>query len=129
MVRSRPGNRSFGLSVGTVLVLVALYSAWRGRVVIALTIAAAGVTLALVGILAPAALERPAAAWWRVARVLAWVNTRVVLTVIFWTLVTPTGVLRRMTGWDPLQRRRRGSSGWTAYPASRRDPKHFDRMY
>lgn len=127
MPSSRPSDRSFGLSVGSVLVLVAVYSAWRGRVAVGLAVGGAGAALMFLGVIAPTVLARPAAAWWRLARVLAYVNTRVLLTLIFWGLVTPTGVIRRLTGWDPLQRRHRGRSGWTPY--SPRDSKHFDRMY
>ena len=35
----------------------------------------------------------------------------------------------RLTGKDPLARRRSTWPGWSPYPARYRDPRHFERMY
>ena len=125
-----PEQRSFGLSVGMVCALVAAYSLWRGR---HLTMWISGM-LAL-GLLVPACvkpslLRLPHRWWWRLARALAWVNTRVLLSALFFLIVTPAGVLGRMGGWDPL-RHRRGphESGWVPYPERLRDPRHYERLY
>jgi len=53
----------------------------------------------------------------------------VLLSIIFFLILTPLGLLWRLTGKDPLARRRRNWTGWTAYPARYKDGRHFDRMY
>ena len=45
-------------------------------------------------------------------------------------LVLPPGLYWwRVTGKDPLARRRDRWPGWTPYPERYRDPKHYKRMY
>jgi hypothetical protein len=111
--------RSFGLSVGTVLLIVALVLAWRGRIGRAEILGGIGAVL----------LALPSAAWWAFARALGYVNSRVLLSLAFFLVLTPLGVVWRLTGRDPLMRRRSNFPGWTAYPARYRNGKHFERMY
>ena len=61
---------------------------------------------------------------------LSWVSARVVLGLVFSVAVTPIGLVKRLTGWDPLGRRRApAESYWVPYSARQNDPKHFERMF
>jgi len=123
-----PSHRSFGFTVGGVLVLFAAFTTWRGHLLrgeVLGTIAAVLIVLALVR---PALLAGPAAGWSRIGHALGWFNSRVLLTVMFFLVLWPIGVISRLFGSDPLERRRRQSM-WTAYPERLRDPKHFERLF
>src|ERR1041385_7670823 len=99
MARTPPRrDRSFGLSVGTVLVLIAAALLWRGRVRSAEIAAVIGATLLVAGALRPSLLAVPSAIWWRFALLLGWVNARIILTVAFAVVLTPIGWLWRITG-------------------------------
>ncbi len=50
--------------------------------------------------------------WFRVSAALAWVNTRVLLTLVFFLLLTPLGVLYRLTRRNPLQLKRPAGSNY-----------------
>lgn len=50
--------------------------------------------------------------WMGVAFVMGNIVSRVLLTVIYYGLITPIGLLRRLLGHDPLQRRKRKGSYW-----------------
>ena len=127
--KTLPGTeRSFGLSVGGVLCVIAALLLWRGRIVRAEVIGAIGGALVLLGAVAPSLLARPRIWWWRGARVVGDFNARVLLTVMFFLVFLPLGLFWRLTGKDPLARRRR-ASGWSTYPARYRDRQHFSRMY
>ena len=93
MNASRPGGpnreRAFGISVGTVLCLIALALAWRGRTVRAEWLGAIGAGLVVFGYLRPSLLRYPSDVWWKLATVLGWINARVLLTVLFLVLLTP----------------------------------------
>ena len=52
-------ERSFGLSVGTVLLLIAAYAFWRGRITIAEGFGAAGFVLVTLGYVRPSWLYYP----------------------------------------------------------------------
>jgi hypothetical protein len=126
-----PANpeRSFGISVGGVLLLLAAYNAWRGSMTTAQVLAGVGAVLLTGGYLRPQWLKWPSAAWWKLALVLGYINARVLLAVIFAAVMVPIGLVWRLIGRDPLARRRASWSGWSPHPPRYRDPKHYERMY
>jgi hypothetical protein len=65
-----------------------------------------GLAVALLGpaLVAPRALGSAYRVWMVLGDALGWVNTRLVLGLIFFGVVTPTGVALRMAGHDPLRR-------------------------
>ena len=122
-------ERSFGISVGTVLLLIAAFMIWRGRITGAQITGGIGAGLLLLGLTKPVLLKWPSAVWWKFAMVLGYVNARVILTIAFLIVLTPIGLIWRVIGRDPLKRRKQNFDGWSAYPARYRDPNHFTRMY
>lgn len=122
-------ERSFGVTVGAVLCGIALLLAWRGRVGRAELLGAIGVVLFTLGRLAPSLLKYPSDAWWTLAAVLGWINARVLLSLLFFLVLTPVGLVWRLTGKDPLARNRASWRGWSNYPERYRNPRHFDRMF
>jgi len=122
-------ERSFGVSVGAVLVVIALVLWWKGRIGRAEILGSVGGVLLLLGTVYPPLLKWPSMIWWRFAGVLAYVNARILLTVLFSVLLVPLSIVWRLTGKDPLARRRQKFEGWTLYPARYRDRTHFERMF
>ena len=122
-------DRAFGLSVGTVLLLIAAYSLWRDRIVTAEILGGVGAVLVTLGYLRPSLLQRPSRMWWQMAHVLGWINARVILTVVFAVVLVPLALIWRVIGRDPLGRRRASWSGWVVYPARYRNHRHFERMF
>jgi hypothetical protein len=53
----------------------------------------------------------------------------VLLSIIFFLILTPLGLFWRATGKDPLVRRRQNWRGWSPYPARFKDKQHFTRMF
>jgi Na+/proline symporter len=131
MTSKGPANpeRSFGISVGLVLCAIAVALWWRGRVARAEIVGAIGGFLLVAGLVYAPLLKYPSAAWWKFSRVLGHFNARVLLTILFSIVFVPLSIVWRLTGKDPLGRRRRDWPGWSAYPARYRDRKHYERMY
>ena len=122
-------ERSFGISVGTVLLAIAAYLLWSGRLGRGELIGALGALLILFGLLRPAALKWPSAFWWRFARALGYINSRLLLTSIFVLAFVPIRVVGRLTSFDPLRRRRVSGTGWSPHPSRYRNRDHYSRMY
>jgi Saxitoxin biosynthesis operon protein SxtJ len=122
-------ERAFGVSVGVALCVIALLLLWRGRAGRAEIVGATGAFLLVCGLVHPPLLEWPSAWWWRFSRVLGHVNARVLLTLLFAIMLVPLSLLWRLTGNDPLGRRRDRWPGWSPSPASHRDRGHYTRMY
>ena len=131
MSAKQPSNpeRAFGVSVGTVLLLVAAYMLWRERFMAAAWLGGIGAVLVGLGLTAPKLLKWPSAAWWKLAMALGYVNARVILTIAFLFVLTPIGLIWRLIGRDPLGWRRESWPGWVRYPGRYSDRSHFTRMY
>ena len=122
-------ERSFGISVGGVLIVIALVLWWRGRIGRAEILGGIGGVLLFFGVVQPRLLKWPSAAWWKFSGVLGYINARILLTLMFSLLLVPVSLLWRLIGKDPLARRREKFEGWTPYPARYRDRTHFERMF
>jgi hypothetical protein len=122
-------ERSFGVSVEVVLCVLALLLLWRGRAGRAELVGAIGALLLVCGLVYPSLLKRPSSLWWRFSRALGHVNARVLMTLLFSVVFVPLSFVWRLTGKDPLGRRRDRWPAWSPYPASNRDRMHYTRMY
>ena len=124
-------EREFGLVVGTVFVLLGGWWIYRGKFTnVAYVFLPLGSALILLGLIWPRALIYPNQAWMKLAEALSFVMTRLILGVVFFLVVTPIGIIKRLFGWDPLSRRSgRSASYWTPYSERQRDPRHYEKMY
>lgn len=124
-------EREFGLVVGGVLLLLSGWWMWRGKFphVSPVTISTGALLVAL-GILLPRALVIPSKGWMALAEGLSFVSTRIILAFVFFAVVTPIGFVKRLFGWDPLNRRApRIESYWRPYSQRQRDPRHYEKMF
>jgi len=133
-VRPLRVEREFGLLVGAILAALGAWWTYRDKFAgVRPWFLAAGLLLLALGALAPRLLRLPYRGWMRLAELLARVATTVILALVYFLVVTPIGLWKRLRGWDPLERRlapqANGGSYWRPYGGRRADPKHFDRMY
>jgi hypothetical protein len=100
---SKSELRKFGLTVGAAFAVLGLISWWRGHVTPPLVLWSLAVLLVVPGLLVPRALGPVRVAWMRGALALGEFNSRVILTLLFYGILAPVGlVLRRFR--DPLDR-------------------------
>src|SRR5262252_314367 len=131
VMSKQPANpeKSFGISVGGVLCVLALILLWRRRVGRAEVMGGVGVVLLVLGLVRPSLLRWPSRYWWAFSRALGHVMARFWLTLLFIVVLTPVNLIWRLMGRDPLARRRDRWTGWSTYPPRYRDRKHYDRMF
>jgi membrane-bound ClpP family serine protease len=124
-------EREFGLIVGSVLLLLGGWWLFRGKFAFGRQAAVTtGALLIVLGLLWPRALVLPNKAWMFLAAGLSFVTTRVILALVFFLVVTPIGVVKRLMGWDPLSRRgERRASYWQPYSERQRNPRHYEKMF
>jgi Saxitoxin biosynthesis operon protein SxtJ len=91
--------RRFALSVGAVLLLLALWFVYRRHYQTARPVlGVAGGLLLLAGLLLPARLGPLYRVWMALAFALGWVSARVILLFLFVFVLTPIGVAARLAG-------------------------------
>lgn len=127
----RQSVRQFARVMAGALVLVGLWVWHEGnRQGMQWLAGAAGLFLCL-GLVAPVVLRPVYLAWMYLARVLGWVNTRLLLGLVFYTLFTVIGLTMRLLGRDPLDRRR--EPGRDSYFVRRDSPllpkEHYERQF
>jgi hypothetical protein len=64
----------------------------------------AGLLIAACGLAAPMLLKPAYRGWMTFARLLEWINTRILLGIVFILVVIPIGVLKRVLGGDAMNR-------------------------
>lgn len=122
--------RKSALLVAAVLLGIAAWNLYRGRMTVVLIFGALGATLVVVGLLVPPAARAFHTAWMRFAAALGHVNSRVLLTLVYYLVVTPYGVVTRLVGRDPLRRRGApGESHWVERKTTRQSPEQFERLF
>ena len=131
--RSRPfrAERDFGLVVGGVFALLGGWWIYRERLTgWAEGLFAGGACLVALGLARPAWLAVPRRHWMRLGEAIGGVVAFVILAFVYFLVLTPIGLVKRLTGWDPLGRRAApASSYWRPYSPRLRDPRHFEKMF
>jgi len=124
-------EREFGLIVGLMAILIGSWWLYRGHWKTAATgFLGIGSVLVIFGLLFPRALVLPNRLWMGLARMLSLVTTPIILAIVYFVIAMPIGVIKRLSGWDPLRRRAPSAvSYWTPYDTRQQDPHHFEKMY
>ena len=117
-------------SAFTVAVVFAVMAAWqfhRGHTVRLYVFGGAAVALVAVALI-PSAARRFHRGWMNLAHVLGAINSRIILSILYFLVITPIGRIVRWTGHDPLTRRApRSGSYWIARPRPRQSRAEFEK--
>lgn len=100
---TRKELRQFGLLVGTVFTVIGLWPlVFRGEPLRLWAIGIGGLLIAC-GAVFPSALAQVHKVWMWVGHILGWINTRILLGIVFYGLITPIGLVRRLMGKDTMK--------------------------
>jgi len=101
------GLRKFGITTGVIIVvLFVFFFPWVfDAVVIPVWPWIAAGVLWLPALLVPGVLRPVYTTWMKIGHVLGWVNTRIILGVLFYVLILPMGLIMRLFGNDPMARK------------------------
>jgi len=121
--------RSFGLVLG--VLFAAFFGVWpllrhRGSPLWPWIVAG---VLCLFALIWPAALSHLHRGWTRLGLALGWVNTRVILTLLFAISVVPVGLLMRLFGRDRMARKLDPASTSYRVPSRQRSDKDMEHPY
>lgn len=113
-------GRKFGLVVGGAFLILGAVLAWRTHRVASLVAVGLGSALIVAGLAVPTRLGPVYRAWMGLAHAISKVTTPVVMGVIYFLVLTPTGILARLFGHRPLSRPPGAVTYWQNRPAGAR---------
>ena len=110
---TRKQLREFGLLIGLVfpVLLGWLLPALHGHPFREWTLWIA-VPALILGLLAPRSLSQPYRGWMALGHGLGWVNSHLILGLVFVLVLQPIALLMKLAGHDPLRRKRHGEQSY-----------------
>jgi len=122
--------RKSALLVAAVLSAIAAWNLYHGRTWVFAVFGSLGAALVVAGLFFRAGARAFHIAWMRFAVALGHVNSRVLLTLMYYLVFMPYGVVSRLAGRDPLRRRGRGGeSYWVERKRTRQAREGFERLF
>ena len=96
--------RKFGITIGVILLIIAGFLFWKEKESFQIFLAI-GITLFLTAITIPFILKPVYWIWMFFATILGWIMTRVILSLLFYIIFTPIGLILRFFGKQFLELR------------------------
>ena len=113
-------GRRFGLTVGGAFAVLSAITWWRGHVWTMYAFGSLGGLLILAGLVVPTYLGPVERAWMGFAHAISRVTTPIVMSVIYFLVLTPVGLIRRMTAGNSLVHQEAASGFWRQRAAGSR---------
>jgi hypothetical protein len=84
---------------------------------------------ALAGLVVPSVLRPIHRIWMLFGNVMGWINSKIILGLIFYVVVTPIRFLRALTGTDPMNRKFDNKTGSYRVVRKPRDASHMKHQF
>lgn len=104
--------RKFGITMAVAFLFISSLFFFRQKYNVAVNSLVISCLFMVIGLAFPVLLKPVYIAWMRFAFVLGWINTKIILVVLFYLVFAPTGLLMRLCGVDLLERKNKPASYW-----------------
>lgn len=124
--------RQFGIGMTLFLALIGGLVIWRGHRTLAIDLWIVGVIVFfLPALLFPTGLKPIYRIWMKIALVISVVTSRVILSVLYYTVFTLVSIIQKILRRDVLEREFPGGkeSYWIDRSKDEYNPKHFERLF
>lgn len=120
--------RSFGLLVGGILSVIGFWPTLFGAGTRYWAVIPAGLLLCS-ALLIPHRLDYLYQLWMKLGHLLGWINTRIILCIVFYGMFVPMGFVMRLAGKDPMRRRLDEDAASYRVPCKPRPGSHMLRQF
>jgi hypothetical protein len=100
---SAADGRKFGLTVGGAFLVLAAIFLWKSREIGLYITATLGAALVVGGLVAPKSLGPVNSAWMKFALALSTITTPIFMSIVYFVVMTPFGIVRRTVGSNPMK--------------------------
>ena len=105
-------GRKFAFTVGIAFLVLGALSLWRGHYLPPRILGGLGGALLAAGLLFPSRLGGVQRAWMALATAISRVTAPIVVSALYFLVLTPVGWLLRLLGRNPLRHRERDGGFW-----------------
>ena len=122
--------REFGLTIGIILCLLGGIVLWRGKQTYPYLFSIGGIFI-ITGIVIPFILKPLQKVWMGFSIILGFFMSRIIMTILFYLVLTPIGIIMRVLGKDILDQKidKNKASYWHARDAKPKDAKSYENQY
>lgn len=127
---TRKDLRKSGLSVGVVLAAIGFFLLFKSKPSYPYFLGASGI-LIIPALFFPVILKPFQKFWMGLAIILGWFSTRIILSLLFYLILTPIGFFMRISGKDLLDKKiqRERASYWNYREAKPYDPLDSEKQF
>jgi hypothetical protein len=104
--------RNFGVTMGIVFLVIFSLFFFRQKHTGAMYNLVVSCVFFIMGLVLPIFLKPLYLVWMRFAFILGWVNTRIILAIIFYLIFTPVGLAMRLFRIDLLETKKKKGTYW-----------------
>ena len=107
--------------------LIGVYALWRHDSQRAAVVFWAVAVAGLAGVALPSLFRPVYLAWMALAFPIGWTVSHLLLVIVYYVVLTPIGLLMKLVGFDPLERRfdRSADSYWVAHETPKDATQYF----
>ena len=105
-------GRKFALTLAIAFCVIAAIAVWRGRQTASWIAGTIALVMSLAGLLVPGSLEPVERGWMKLAHAISRVTTPIFMGIVYFVILTPVGVVRRIMGANALVHRPNNGSYW-----------------
>ena len=105
-------GRKFAFPVGTAFLLLSGLLLWRDKETAFRVVAGLGGVLWVAGLLIPSRLGPVFRAWMGMAHAISKVTTPIFMGIVYFVVLTPTGLVMRLVGRNPVRHKPNEGSFW-----------------
>ncbi|HJU12078.1 MAG TPA: SxtJ family membrane protein [Candidatus Binataceae bacterium] len=121
--------RHFGFLLGVLIVIVFFGIPLLRRHAIVMWPWLAAIALWIPALVAPHWLHYPQRGWATLGEALGWLNTRVILSLVYFIAVLPIGMMMRLMGRDPMQRKPDAAASSYRVASKQRRSTHLEQPF
>jgi hypothetical protein len=126
---SKKDIKSFGITIGIVLFIISGLLIYYDNDAYQLIAIIASIFISL-GFIFPVLLKPIYFVWMTFAAILGWIMTRFILSIVFYFILTPIGLLTRMLGEDFLALKKLPSdSYWNQRDSSKELSQNYEKQF
>ena len=122
--------REFGITIGIVFIVLGGIALWRGKAAYPYLIVF-GIVFAALGASLPSILKPLQKIWMAIVVIIGFFMSRIILGILFYLVITPIGMIMKISGKDILDERieKSRSSYWVAIKGSPKTKESYENQF